>query len=207
MKHPYHRGNLRRVLLDTAIELIRHSGPAALTLREVARRAGVSHNAPYRHFRGKDELMAAVATEGFGELAAAMRQAAAREATALGRYRASGLGYLQFALRQQEHYTMMFDVPVGKERFPECEKAGEAAFQTLVGFIEGCQVEGTLPAGNPLPVALGAWSLVHGIAKLATAGRLPFRKKSDVLAFAESAFAGLCAAPCAEVNPPHERQR
>src|SRR5208283_5033347 len=64
-KRPYHHGNLKPTLLRAAVALIAEVGPAAFTLREVARRAGISHNAPYRHFREKDELLAAVATEGF----------------------------------------------------------------------------------------------------------------------------------------------
>src|SRR5580658_1074366 len=72
LERPYHHGNLKPALLEAAVELIAEVGPAAFTLREVARRAGISHNAPYRHFREKDELLAAVATEGFERLAEAL---------------------------------------------------------------------------------------------------------------------------------------
>src|ERR1035441_2438359 len=71
-KRPYHHGNLKATLLKTAVGLIAEVGPAAFTLREVARRAGISHNAPYRHFREKDELLGAVATAGFERLADAL---------------------------------------------------------------------------------------------------------------------------------------
>src|ERR1700757_2284011 len=74
---PYHHGNLREALLEPAIRLTAEAGPAAFTLREVARRAGVSHNAPYRHFHDKDDLLAAVAAEGYNELTAAMTAAGA----------------------------------------------------------------------------------------------------------------------------------
>ena len=73
---PYHHGNLREALLEAAIRLIADVGPTGFTLREVARRAGVSHNAPYRHFRDKDDVMEAVATQGFQELTEAMLEAA-----------------------------------------------------------------------------------------------------------------------------------
>src|SRR5580658_6562300 len=73
-RRPYHHGNLRDVLLEGAVCVIAEVGPAAFTLREVARRAGVSHNAPYRHFRDKDALLAAVAAQGFRELTQAMRE-------------------------------------------------------------------------------------------------------------------------------------
>src|SRR4029434_3221836 len=64
-RKPYHHGNLRQALLNGAIDLIAEGGPTAFTLREVARQAGVSHNAPYRHFHDKDDLIAAVATQGY----------------------------------------------------------------------------------------------------------------------------------------------
>src|ERR1700677_4130866 len=67
-KRPYHRVNLKQSLLDSAVALIGEVGPQAFTLREVARRAGVSHNAPYRHFRDKDDLLAEVAAQGFDQL-------------------------------------------------------------------------------------------------------------------------------------------
>src|SRR5580658_10876521 len=73
-ERPYHHGNLKPALLRAAVELIAEVGPAAFTLREVARRAGISHNAPYRHFREKDELVAAVAAEGFERLAEALSE-------------------------------------------------------------------------------------------------------------------------------------
>ena len=65
---PYHHGNLREVLLESGLRLIAEVGPTGFTLRELARRAGVSHNAPYRHFRDRDDLMAAVATQGYRDL-------------------------------------------------------------------------------------------------------------------------------------------
>src|SRR3974390_2511765 len=102
MKRPksYHRGNLREALLNAALRLISEVGPTAFTLREVARRAGVSHNAPYRHFRDRDELMAAVSTEGYGELTRAMLDAAAQASGALERLKQAGLAYVKFALRR-----------------------------------------------------------------------------------------------------------
>src|SRR6201984_2405102 len=106
---PYHHGHLREALLQAAIRLIAEVGPAGFTLREVARRAGVSHNAPYRHFRDRDELLASVAAQGYRELAKAMTDAAARQTDALDALREAGLAYVSFALRRPEHFTVMFD--------------------------------------------------------------------------------------------------
>jgi AcrR family transcriptional regulator len=181
------------VLLGAAIKLIAEVGPAAFTLREVARRAGISHNAPYRHFRDKDELLAAVATEGFECLAEALTRAvnstrAGRGPRSLQRLRASGLGYVQFALRSPEHLQVMFDWPLDTRRSPALTKAGERAFSILVGLVEDCQREGALPAGDPLPLARIAWSLVHGVAKLAIGMRLPLASEREILRFTGQAI-------------------
>src|SRR3979490_945023 len=102
-RKPYHHGHLEEVLLRTAIHLIGEVGPAGFTLREVARRAGVSHNAPYRHFADREKLLAGVATQGFREWPRAMRDAGQGQAEPLDRLKAAGLAYIEFALRRPEH--------------------------------------------------------------------------------------------------------
>jgi len=187
-RRPYHHGNLRDTLLQGALRTIAELGPAAFTLREVARRAGVSHNAPYRHFRDKDALLSAVAAQGFRELTAAMLEAGRKQSSALGKLKQSGVAYVAFAIRRPEHFTVMFDAPVCSNDDPEYKEASEESFNTLVTFIRNCQEEGLLPAGNTLERALYAWSLVHGIAKLAVAARLPFRSKAATIKFAKFAI-------------------
>jgi AcrR family transcriptional regulator len=182
----YHHGNLKEVLLDAALALISEVGPQAFTLREVARRAGVSHNAPYRHFRDKDELLAVVAVQGFERLTAAMKRSAARGATAEERFRLCGRGYVSFALRWPQHFLVMFDLPSSRDKYPEYAEAGDEAFATLLKFIVECQETGVLSAGDPEPLAFMAWSMVHGIAKLAASCHLPFRATA-VLDFADHA--------------------
>jgi AcrR family transcriptional regulator len=187
-RRPYHHGNLRDALLRGAVRVIAELGPAAFTLREVARRAGVSHNAPYRHFRDKDALVAAVAAEGFRELTRAMREAGERPGNALEQLKQSGLAYVAFALRRPEHFTVMFDAPVSSSKDPEYVQASTEAFDTLTAYIKNCQEGGQLPAGNTQERVLYAWSLVHGIAKLAVAERLPFRTKAAILKFTRFAI-------------------
>jgi AcrR family transcriptional regulator len=188
-RKPYHHGNLREVLLGATIRLIAEVGPTAFTLREVARRAGVSHNAPYRHFRDKDDLLATVAMQGFEELTQAMLDAAEPQSNALDRLKRSGLGYIAFALHRPEHFTVMFEAQRSRREHPEAEAAGKRAFGTLVDFVTGCQKEGYFAPGDPLRLALLAWSMVHGIAKLAITGRLPFQSRSEILKFAEFVIA------------------
>jgi AcrR family transcriptional regulator len=182
---PYHHGHLREVLLQAAIQLIAEVGPAAFTLREVARRAGVSHNAPYRHFPDREDLLAAVAAQGFRELNSAMSVAANKQPSALGQLKHAGVAYVEFALRRPEHFTVMFDAPVSRQKIPDSAEAAEQAFGTLMKLVKSCQDEGRLPTGDLRQLSLLAWSMVHGIAKLATAKRLPYESRADILKFAK----------------------
>jgi AcrR family transcriptional regulator len=173
-RRPYHHGNLKQKLLDSAVTLIAEAGPQAFTLREVARRAGVSHNAPYRHFRDREDLLAAVAAEGFEGLTAPMTEAMLEGRTGVERLRLAGRGYVQFALRSPQHILVMFEMPVPDQPRPEHVAAGQRAFQVLLDAISAVQFEGGLPAGDPQSFAIAAWAAVHGLAKLSMSGRLPF---------------------------------
>ena len=198
-QRPYHHGHLKEELLNAALALISQVGPQGFTLREVARRAGVSHNAPYRHFRDKDELLAVVAVQGFERLNSAMKRSAARGTTPLERFRLCGRGYISFALRWPQHFLVMFDLPSGREKYPEYAGAGEEAFATLLKFVVECQRAEVLPGGEPERLAFMAWSMVHGIAKLASSSHLPF-PKSSVLDFADTASRVLAAGMAREVS-------
>jgi AcrR family transcriptional regulator len=182
---PYHHRHLKEALLQAAIQLIAEVGPTAFTLREVARRAGVSHNAPYRHFKDKEDLMAEVAGRGFRGLIQAMLDATKPESDPVERLKAAGLAYVEFALRRPEHFTVMFDAPISKRKHPNSAAAGEQAFGTLVSLVKSCQNEGRLSSTDQNQLALLAWSMAHGIAKLATAKRLPYETKADILKFAK----------------------
>jgi AcrR family transcriptional regulator len=193
-RKPYHHGNLQQTLLETAVQLISEVGPAGFTLREVARRANVSHNAPYRHFADREELLAAVAAQGFRELTQAMTKAAKQQPDALSRLKHAGLAYIEFALRRPEHFAVMFDAPAAKRgllkefphhKTPDSAEAAKESFEKLVSLVKSCQDEGRLPSGETLQFALLAWTMVHGIAKLATARRLPLESKADILKFAK----------------------
>ncbi|HEX9200828.1 MAG TPA: TetR/AcrR family transcriptional regulator [Paraburkholderia sp.] len=183
---PYHHVNLRQVLLDAAVTLVGEVGPRAFTLREVARRAGVSHNAPYRHFTSKDELLATVAAEGFDRLTVSMRKSMARGQSPRERFELCGCGYVDFALRWPQHFAVMFDLPPESLDCPPTRAAGENAFAVLLECIAAAQLSGDLPAGDPMSLAWTAWSLVHGIAKLSISGNLPLSARATI-AFTRSA--------------------
>jgi len=178
-KRPYHHIQLKQTLLDAAVALIAEVGPQAFTLREVARRAGVSHNAPYRHFEDKDDLLAAVAAQGFDRLTESMRKAMTKGRTAAKRLSLAGRGYAQFALRWPQHILVMFDTPAAKTK-PEYAGPGQRAFQTLLDAISAVQARGGLPKGDPQPYAVVAWAGMHGLAKLAISGRLPLQAKQTL---------------------------
>ena len=198
---PYHHANLRKTLLEAAAALIGEAGPRAFTLREVARRAGVSHNAPYRHFSGRDELLMAVAAEGFDRLAAVMQKAMAPAGSPRERLVLCGCGYVDFALRWPHHLLVMFDLPITqRQRSRKVHPLGENAFRLLLDCIAATQQSGDLPPGDPLPFAWTAWSLVHGISRLAISGNLPLSARATI-AFtrnsAEAMFGNINRTPSA----------
>ena len=166
--------------MQTAEILIGEVGPRGFTLREVARRAGVSHNAPYRHFASRDDLLLAVAAEGFERLGASMRKRMERGASAREKLVLCGCGYVEFALRWPRHFLVMFDLAGELRGEFDKKQIGEIAFRVLLDAIVAAQREEVLPKGDPLPFAWTAWSLVHGIAKLVVGGNLPLNQRSTL---------------------------
>ena len=116
----YHHGNLRQGLLDAAAEAIEEEGLAALSLRALARKVGVSHGAPARHFADKEALLTALATEALQRFGVAMRNAGEPGDTALDRYRAMGRSYVRFAIENPAYFHI-----VGR---PEFYKSGDEGF-------------------------------------------------------------------------------
>jgi AcrR family transcriptional regulator len=176
----YHHGDLRRVLLDAAVHVVEKDGVGALSLQAIAKKAGVSSGAPYHHFASRDDLLAAIAVEGFELLTSAMKEAAA-EATASpppGRSQSEaelaglGRGYVRFALTHRGHFRIMFRPELKGSLPKEKQAAARAAFELLGAAIDRCQRDGTLAQGDPKPLVLLAWSAVHGAAVLWNDGAL-----------------------------------
>src|SRR4051794_22103421 len=120
----YHHGDLRRTLLDAALGIVEKAGPGALSLRELARRAGVSHAAPYRHFPSREALLGALAVEGFRGLGAEMQACAGDERDPLPRFRALGLAYVRYAVAHPGHFKVMFSSDLHDAgETPELEEA------------------------------------------------------------------------------------
>ena len=159
----YHHGSLRRALLDAALAVIVEAGPHRLSLRETARRAGVSHAAPYRHFKGRAALIEAIAAEGFDALARALdtaRTAGQDPATAL-----SGMAraYVRFALEQPARFRVMFGAEAGSAMGVALGEASERVRHSLSAALAACAPE----QHATLDITPIAWSLLHGVATLA----------------------------------------
>jgi AcrR family transcriptional regulator len=177
-EQPYHHGNLRPVLVDTAVELARTTGPAGVVLREVARRAGVSHNAAYRHFADRAALMKEVSDRAMAELEQAMTEAidAVTEtdpaARAVERLRETGRAYVGFAVREPGLFTVAFTA--GEERgarLPDPEKRG-GPYAVLNAVLDELVACGAVRPELREGADVGCWAMVHGFAELLVHGPL-----------------------------------
>ncbi len=174
---PYHHGNLRPVLVDTAVELARSTGPDGVVLREVARRAGVSHNAAYRHFEDRAALLAEVADRAMAGLEQAMRDRADAVAVsdpaqrAQDRLRETGRAYVDFALAEPGLFAVAFTSPEGvaAHRDP-ATLTGPYAF--LNSVLDELVEAGTLTTERRKGADVACWAMVHGFAELHVNGPL-----------------------------------
>jgi AcrR family transcriptional regulator len=163
----YHHGDLKRALTDAALQLVQEKGPKGFTLREVARRAGVSAAAPYRHFADKAQLLAAAATQGFVQLHETLSGVATDTTDLHQRMLKMARAYVHWAVTHPDYYQAMFGAETDKSDHPELLTAGARAFDDLLDAITQCQQADILPAGDPREIAGPTWSLLHGIALLA----------------------------------------
>jgi AcrR family transcriptional regulator len=167
---PYHHGNLREALLDAAQQLLAHAGLQALSLREVAKAAGVSHAAPYHHFDSLDALLAAVGERSFAQLAQRMSEAEAGLASPRARLLAICEAYVVFAQQQPEAFRLMFGPLLARKReHPGLQDAAERAFDVLLDAANAHARRVRKPQDGP-ELALAGWSLAHGFAHLAIDG-------------------------------------
>lgn len=173
----YHHGDLRAALLREAIDVSRTSGPHAVTLRDITRRAGVSVNAAYRHFADRDALMLVVAGHGQGMSARAMerRLDALHEPAGRDRMRAVGLGYIDFARAEPGLFQAAYLEPVDRARTEDPVAYGDSGrtpYQLLSDALDQMVVDGSLPPERRLHAEVPAWSAVHGFAMLVVQGPL-----------------------------------
>lgn len=162
----YHHGDLRNALIEAALTALEEQGADALTLREVARRAGVSHAAPYRHFADKSALLLAVAERGFQLLLHRLREAAAAQSNPRARLHAGLAEYVRFGRDAPRQVALMFGGGVSLDADPQVKQAAMAAFLGLAELVHAA-----LPPPlrvDAQSVALGLWAQAHGLLLLSS---------------------------------------
>jgi AcrR family transcriptional regulator len=167
-KTSYHHGDLKNALIQAGIEILSKEGVNALSLRKVARRAGVSHAAPYAHFADKQALVAAISTEGYQKLYDKVYDAAQNHRGDPMRQLVEGAwAYVEFALNDSEHFRITLSGVVEKEKeYPAYVEISKKSFRLVVQLVEACQKAGVLNEGPPDLVAASVWGLVHGFVSL-----------------------------------------
>src|SRR3954471_15014081 len=163
----YHHGDLRRAVLDAALEVIGTAGPGAISLRDLARRAGVSHAAPAHHFRDKAGLLTAIAVEGNEMLADSLAAALAEDRTGLIDL---GVRYVRFALDHPAHFEVMYRPDLYHRDAPELVAARERTGRLLRETVRAVPEEARGPDAGLAQLA--AWSAAHGFANLVRGGNL-----------------------------------
>jgi AcrR family transcriptional regulator len=224
----YHHGDLRRALVRAARELLAGAPDQQLSLRQVAKRAGVSHAAPYRHFDSLDALLDAVAAEILSDLADRMRSAVRHAAgqahpgtasadqliAAMPALQAVAAIYVRFVLEQPAEARLVFSQPKAA-RTPDSPVADAAhqAFAVLVDVLAAGQQAGIIRAGDPQALATTTWALLHGLAMLVAAGQLTAPEPTPaglhrlVAEQVDVLLAGLAARPSAPPTTEPDRTR
>lgn len=185
----YHHGSLPSALVAAALGLLDEGGPEAVRVREVARRAGVSPGAPFRHFADREALLTAVAgrvLEDFEEWQRDAAQAAQRERVPV--MRAFGLGFVRYAIRHPHRFTLLRSRVFGAEQPVELHPRLGGLEQLLTGLVVAAQRDGELPAGDPEVVSLGAQALVYGLSQMIVDGYLRAERAEELAEAVLNAF-------------------
>ncbi|KEJ94779.1 transcriptional regulator, TetR family [Pseudosulfitobacter pseudonitzschiae] len=167
-KRGYHHGNLRQALVDAALELIELRGPTGFTLSEAAKQAGVTPAAVYRHFEGREDLIAEAALQGYEMFADLMDYAyQSGQPSALAAFEATGRAYLAFARKHPGHYISMFESGISINRTPELAAAANRAN----GVLEkaAADLSQHIPADKRPPASMFSahiWAMSHGVVEL-----------------------------------------
>jgi AcrR family transcriptional regulator len=165
----YHHGALREALIEAAEAVIAERGVDGFSLRETARRAGVSPAACGHHFRDARGLLTALAAQALREFGDAL-EAANTEPDREARIRAQGTAYVRFALANRAKFDLMWRKALIDDSNPDYIASGNRAFEILDRAVQGEQAECAAPTDSALAPSLAAWSIVHGFARLAIDG-------------------------------------
>ncbi len=166
----YHHGDLRATLLEVTLNLVDEAGVGALSLREVSRRAGVSHAAAYNHFADKAALIAALVDESFERFAIALRQARDAGTGELDALRRIGIAYVVFAHEHRTQFKMMFRPELtGLRPVDPSVNVSAGSYRVLVDAVDAALQAGAI-VGDAASIVLASWSIVHGLAALIVDG-------------------------------------
>jgi AcrR family transcriptional regulator len=170
----YHHGDLKNALINAGVKILARDGVGGLSLRKVAKQAGVSHAAPYAHFADKQALIAAISTEGFKQLYSQIE-------TVKQAYQANpetllievAWAYVQFALNEPDRFKLMFSSVLEKEKeYPDFVEISLKNFRQSVEIVEICQQAGVIKKGASDLIALSLWGTVHGFVSLLLEGQI-----------------------------------
>ncbi len=188
-ERPYHHGNLRTALLAEAERTLRERGSQDLSLRELARAAGVSHAAPRRHFPDRQALLDALAEAGFARLGEELRAAVEQAGEDFrARLRATAAAYVRFATRDAALLELMFASKHGEQQSGALHEAAEDAFSVMLELITQGQQEGALESGPSERVGLVLFATIQGIAALVTGGMVDAEQLDELVADAIAHF-------------------
>jgi AcrR family transcriptional regulator len=165
----YHHGDLKNALIQAGVEILAKEGVGSLSLRRVARYAGVSHSAPYAHFSDKQALIAAISTEGFRKLYTALENATQPYSSDPKRQLIEcAWAYIQFATSERDIFKIMFSGILEQEKdYPDFVEISHRTFNRVVQVVDACQKAGVLRSAPLELSAVAVWGQVHGIVSLA----------------------------------------
>jgi len=170
----YHHGDLKNALIKAGVEILSKEGIEGLSLRKVAGRAGVSHNAPYSHFPDKQSLIAAISTEGFKHLYEELGVAIAEYPNDPKKQLQQGAwAYVRFAMKNTDTFKIMFSGVLEKEKdYPAFVEISHKTFERVVTVVYACQQAGLLNSTAPEMMAVTVWGQIHGIISLVLEGQI-----------------------------------
>lgn len=170
----YHHGDLKNKLLEVGRRLLEESGADSLSMRSIALEAGVSHNAPYRHFKNKQQLLAAISKQGYAELTDSINEAIEKHPSdVIAQMKCSALKYVKKAVDYPELTELMFSGTLKMTDHPELKETAVEAYNALQHMIRQGIAEGMMRKTDTDSLTVAYWSALHGVAILLRGERYP----------------------------------
>jgi AcrR family transcriptional regulator len=173
-KKTYHHGDLKNALIQSGVKILAKEGVAGLSLRKVAKKAGVSHAAPYAHFHDKQALIAAISADGLRRLYEQMSLVVDAYPNKPAKQLTEGAkAYLHFAQEHPDQFRIMFSGVIESEKdHPDYVEMSIKSYQRVIRIVEACQAQGVLRSESAEALGVALWSVVHGLTMLLIEGQL-----------------------------------